>query len=261
MKHGAERTPADRTASVKRRRLSSTKHSLEPGRVPVLADLPETVLLQVFKRLGLDRLTAQQGARRAPATSALQSACHKQTRSHERPQRCCVCCRSCPQLRAQPRCLPQCSSLASTLTSCEAVWTLAASVPALAAGCGSAMLHAQGQARARARRHHGSRRPRQARRHGHHCPGLLHGARRQPGLHEYAALLQRLCAWPSARRSVPVKVCAVSRRSALARPRCAHETRGASATGRAASALARPLCSRARRGRQRAGGARRRRRC
>jgi len=78
MKHGAERTPADRTASVKRRRLSSTKHSLEPGRVPVLADLPETVLLQVFKRLGLDRLTAQQGARRAPATSALQSACHKQ---------------------------------------------------------------------------------------------------------------------------------------------------------------------------------------
>ena len=245
MKHGAERTPADRTASVKRRRLSSTKHSLEPGRVPVLADLPETVLLQVFKRLGLDRLTAQQGARRAPATSALQSACHKQTRSHERPQRCCVCCRSCPQLRAQPRCPPQCSSLASTLASCEAVWTLAASVPALAAGCGSAMLHAQGQARARARRHHGSRRPRQARRHGHHCPGLLHGARRQPGLHEYAALLQRLCAWPSARRSVPVKVCAVSRRSALARPRCAHETRGASATGRAASALARPLCSRA----------------
>ena len=65
MKHPAERTPADRTLSAKRRRTGSSfkqgHHSLDPGRVPVLADLPEPVLLQVFKRLGLDRLTALQG--------------------------------------------------------------------------------------------------------------------------------------------------------------------------------------------------------
>ncbi len=150
-------------------------------------------------------------------------------------------------MRVQPRWPAQCLSLARTLASCEAVWTLAASVPALAAGCRSAVLHAQGQARARARRHHGSRRPRQARRHGHHCPGLLHGARRQPSLHAYAAPCRRCsaCAPGSVpRRSVSVWVCPVSRRSALARPRCALERRGASATGGAACARARPLRSR-----------------
>ena len=80
MKHPADRTPADRTTSAKRRRTSSSKQraNVDAGRVVALADLPETVLLQIFKRLGLDRLTALQGARtrlrlpqhRAPGTPA-----------------------------------------------------------------------------------------------------------------------------------------------------------------------------------------------
>ena len=76
MKHAADRTPGDRTTSAKRRRTSSFKQrtSADVGRAVALADLPETVLLQIFKRLGLDRLTALQGAPHAPAAaSALRS--------------------------------------------------------------------------------------------------------------------------------------------------------------------------------------------
>ncbi|KAK9845845.1 hypothetical protein WJX81_004067 [Elliptochloris bilobata] len=86
MKHPADSTTADRTTSAKRRRTSSfrQRHSLEPRRPAVLADLPETVLLQVFKWLGLDRLTALQVCRRWRLVAEAPCFTHKVKHGHGR---------------------------------------------------------------------------------------------------------------------------------------------------------------------------------